>query len=98
MNAVLMDNVKLGDECIVGALTFIAAETVIPNRKVVVGNPSKIVKDVSDEMLRWKTEGTALYQALPAQLTRSLRPCQPLYEVPKDRPTQMATYKPWKSS
>ena len=98
MNAVLMDNVKLGDECIVGALTFIAAETVIPNRKVVVGNPSKIVKDVSDEMLQWKTEGTALYQALPAQLMRSLKACQPLVEVPKDRPTQMATYKPWKSS
>jgi phenylacetic acid degradation protein len=98
MNAVLMDNVKLGDECIVGALTFIAAETVIPNRKVVVGNPSKIVKDVSDEMLRWKTEGTALYQALPAQLMRSLKPCEPLREVPKDRPTQMTTYKPWKSS
>lgn len=98
MNAVLMDNVKLGDECIVGALTFIAAETVIPNRKVVVGNPSKIVKDVSDEMLKWKTEGTALYQALPAQLMRSLKACEPLREAPKDRPTQMTTYKPWKSS
>ena len=31
------------------------------------------MKDVSDEMLAWKTEGTALYQALPARLRATLR-------------------------
>ena len=66
MNAVVMDNAIVGAGCIVGALCFVPAEMQIPPRKVVVGNPAKIVKDVSDEMLAWKTEGTALYQALPA--------------------------------
>lgn len=97
MNAVIMDNVKVGDECIVGALTFLPQDTVIPNRKVVVGNPFKIVKEVSDEMLNWKSKGTELYQALPEQCKRSLKPCEPLTAVPADRPAQMATYKPWKS-
>jgi carbonic anhydrase/acetyltransferase-like protein (isoleucine patch superfamily) len=54
MNSVVMDNVNLGDECIVGALAFVPEGMEIPNRKVVVGNPAKIIKDVSDEMLEWK--------------------------------------------
>lgn len=95
MNAVLMDNVKIGAECIVGALCFVAADTVIPDRKVVVGNPAKIVKDVSDEMIAWKTGGTKIYQALPAQLYATLKPCDPLRSVPKDRPKMEMNYKPW---
>src|SRR5215212_11055998 len=55
MNAVIMDNVELGDECIVGALTFIKADEKIPARSLVVGNPSKIIKQVSDEMIQWQT-------------------------------------------
>lgn len=98
MNAVIMDNAEVGDECIVGALCFISADEKIPHRKIVVGNPAKIVKDVTDERLAWKTEGTKLYQALPADLRASLQPCEPLREVPKDRPTQMASYKTWKET
>src|SRR5687767_15202305 len=55
MNAVIMDNADIGDESIVGALTFIKAEERIPPRSMVVGNPSKIIRQVSDEMIQWKT-------------------------------------------
>jgi phenylacetic acid degradation protein len=96
MNAVIMDNAVVGAGSIVGALCFVPAEMKIPPRKVVVGNPAKIVKDVSDEMLAWKTNGTALYQALPAQLHATLRATTPLREVPADRAAQAASYKPWK--
>jgi phenylacetic acid degradation protein len=95
MNAVVMDNVVLGNECIVGALTFIKADTVIPDRKMIVGNPGKIVKDVSDEMIHWKTKGTELYQLLPADCYESLRSCEPLREIPNDRPKQQDIYKSW---
>ncbi len=81
MNAVVMDNVQLGDECIVGALTFIKAEAVIPARSMVVGNPHTIIKTVSDEMMNWKTEGTKLYQQLPAALQHSLKACEPLRDI-----------------
>ena len=74
MNAVIMDNVVIGAECIVGALCFVPADMQIPARKVVVGNPAKIVKDVSDEMIAWKTEGTRLYQSLPRKLSETLEP------------------------
>src|SRR5665213_1096634 len=76
MNAVIMDNVVLGDECIVGALTLITADTIIPNRKVVVGNPGKVVKDVSNKMIEWKTKGTELYQQLPAACFDTLKECE----------------------
>lgn len=98
MNAVVMDNAVVGAGCIVGALCFVPTGMEIPERKVVVGNPARVVKDVSDEMLAWKTEGTRLYQALPAQLHRSLKPCEPLREVPADRARQPASYKPWAGS
>ena len=95
MNAVVMDNAVVGAGCIVGALCFVPSKMEIPPRKVVVGNPAKIVKDVSDEMLAWKTEGTALYQALPARLHATLRPVEPLRELPADRKSQEALYRTW---
>ncbi len=95
MNAVIMDNVQLGDECVVGALTFIKADEIIPNRSVVVGNPAKIIKQVTDEMLRWKTEGTALYQQLPAEMQEHCKVVEPLRQVPPDRTSQLAGYRTW---
>ena len=93
MNAVIMDHVELGDECIVGALSFIKAGMQIPNRKMVVGNPATIIKDVSDEMIEWKTKGTALYQQLPKECYETLKAVEPLRAIPENRPTQEAFYK-----
>ncbi|MEK7239303.1 MAG: transferase hexapeptide repeat family protein [Gemmatimonadota bacterium] len=98
MNAVVMDRADIGDESIVGALCFVPAEMQVPARSVVVGNPAKIVKQVSDEMLEWKTEGTALYQALPSRLRATLQACEPLREVPADRARQVSTYRTWKAT
>jgi phenylacetic acid degradation protein len=98
MNSVVMDNVVIGDNCIIGALCFVPADMVIPERSVVVGNPAKIVKEVSDEMLAWKTKGTALYQQLPADCYRSLKPCEPLRRMPAYRPVQQDVYKTWEEN
>lgn len=95
MNSVIMDEVEIGDECIVGALSFIAAKTKIPRRSLVVGNPGKIIKEVSDEMIAWKTKGTELYQALPTECHDSLLPCTPLSEMPDSRPKQESLYSTW---
>lgn len=98
MNAVIMDEVVIGDECIIGSMAFVPAKTEIPRRSVAVGNPAKVVKEVSDKMLAWKSEGTKLYQALPKQCHDTLKACEPLREVPADRKIQQSDYKPWKSS
>lgn len=96
MNAVIMDNVQLGDESIVGALTLIKEEEIIPPRSVVVGNPGKIIKKVSDEMLAWKTEGTRLYQQLPEECRHNLHEVEPLKDIPENIPAQPGIYKPFK--
>ena len=93
MNSVIMDDAEIGDESIVGAMSFIKAETIIPPRSLVVGNPAKIVKKVSNDMIAWKTKGTELYQQLPAECHESLKEVEPLREVPKDRKLQDDTYK-----
>lgn len=95
MNAVIMDRVEIGDESVVGALCFIKADEKIPPRSVVVGNPHRIVKEVSDEMVDWKTEGTNIYMKLPADLHATLKPCEPLREMPANRKKQEGIYKTW---
>jgi phenylacetic acid degradation protein len=109
MNSVIMDNVEIGDECIVGALSFIKAGEKIPGRSVVAGNPARILKEVSDEMLRWKTEGTALYQALPGEMRESWGPVEEggaewrrrwgiTEHIHQGDHPDIKPYKPWKNA
>jgi len=98
MNAVVMDKVSVGEGSIIGSLTFVPEGMIIPPRKVVVGSPAKIVKDVSDEMLAWKKEGTLIYQQLPKDLFNTLKPCEPLRTVPKFRRKQAVFFRNWKEN
>lgn len=96
MNAVVMDLAEVGDGSIIGALTMVPSEMNIPPRSVVVGNPAKIVKTVSDEMLEWKTNGTKLYQTLPELYRSSLKPAKPLRKVPSKKKKQEESFITWK--
>jgi phenylacetic acid degradation protein/carnitine operon protein CaiE len=97
MNAVIMDNVELGDECIVGALTFIKADQKFASRSLIAGNPAKVIKEVSDAMIEWKTKGTQLYQQLPAVMRDGWQACEPLVEAPPGKqPSGEILYKTWK--
>jgi phenylacetic acid degradation protein len=95
MNAVIMDEAIVDENCIIGALSFVPAKMHIPARSLVVGNPAKVLKQVSDDMLAWKTKGTGLYQALPAELYTTWKPCDPLTELEADRPAQEALFTTW---
>ncbi len=96
MNAVIMDNVVLGKECIVGALSFIKGNEIYEARSLIVGNPAKKIKEVSNEMIAWKTDGTTLYQQLPSDMQNHYKPCEPLTAIEPNRPTQKANYFTWK--
>ncbi len=93
MNSVIMDDSEIGDECIVGAMSFVKAESKFVKRQLIVGNPAKAIKEVSDEMIEWKTAGTRLYQRLPADCHASLREVEPLRSIPENRPVQEDFYK-----
>jgi phenylacetic acid degradation protein len=93
MNSVIMDDAEIGDECIVGAMTFVKAETRIPKRSLVVGNPAKVIKEVTEDMIAWKTKGTQLYQQLPSDCHESLKEVEPLRRIPKHMKMQEDVYK-----
>ncbi|MDQ3141980.1 MAG: transferase hexapeptide repeat family protein [Bacteroidota bacterium] len=96
MNSVIMDDVTIGDECIIGAMSFIKEGTQIPARSLVVGNPARIIKEVSDEMLNWKSRGTELYQQLAQDCTSKLNICTPLDVRPSDYPSPNGEFQSWK--
>ena len=96
MNAVIMDEVELGDECIVGALSFIRQGAKFGSRSIVTGNPAKMIKEVSDEMIAWKTEGTKLYQQLPLHCFETLKICEPLREQTEQIKMFPTAYGPFK--
>jgi phenylacetic acid degradation protein len=94
MNSVIMDNADIGDESIIGALTLVREGEKIPPRSLVVGNPGKIIKQVTDEMMAWKTEGTAIYQLLPKIMLEQSGLTEPLTEVPANLKQQPKNYEP----
>ena len=98
MNAVIMDDAQIGENSIVGALSFVKAEMVIPNRKVVSGNPGRIIKSVSDEMVDWKTNGTKLYQKLPYECHAHLRKTTSLKSPKNQINEDITSYKSWKKT
>jgi phenylacetic acid degradation protein len=98
MNSVVMDHVELGDESIVGALTLIKEGEKIPARSLIAGNPGKIIKQVTDEMIAWKTKGTELYQSLPKDMVEQSQLCEPLKAIPADQPEQDNFYSGWKQT
>jgi phenylacetic acid degradation protein len=95
MNSVVMDNAVIGDECIVGALSFVPEGMETDPRSLLVGNPAKVIRKVSDEMIGWKSRGTALYQQLPADCRKSLKPCEPLRREPAFARGQNTDYVSW---
>ncbi|MBI4931241.1 MAG: transferase hexapeptide repeat family protein [Bacteroidetes bacterium] len=98
MNAVIMDNAVVGNNSVIGALTLVPEGMIIPERKVVVGNPAKIIKDVTDKMLEWKTKGTSIYQNLPAVYFNTMKECKPLREISKKSKIQKNNFSTWKKT
>ena len=95
MNAVIMDDADIGDESIIGALSFVKANEKVAPRSLMAGNPAKLIKQVTDDMLTWKTKGTRLYQQLPSECFESLQAVEPLSELPADRPKQEKLFETW---
>ena len=85
MNAVIMDNAVVGDESIVAACAFVKAGMEIPPRKLVAGMPAKVVRDLSEQEVVWKGDGTRTYQELTERCLATLKPCEPLTEMEPGR-------------
>ena len=93
MNAAV-DDVHLGEESIVGALSLLKAGSSWPKKAAVFGNPAAIQGKVSDDMLAHKSEGTALYQSLPLKPMNPCMKCPP-EAIPDDRIEDFPVFETW---
>jgi phenylacetic acid degradation protein len=87
MNAVVMDDVVVGADSFVGAMSFVKAAMEIPPRTLVAGIPAKILRELSDEEITWKSQGTAVYQHLAARHLATGREVNPLPVPETGRPS-----------
>jgi len=86
MNAVVMDGAAIGDEAFVAAQAFVKAGQVVEARTLVAGVPAKVIRTLSDEEVRRKSIGTAIYQHLAGRYLETMREVQPLREAEEERP------------
>lgn len=86
MNAVVMDEADIGAQSIVAASAFVRAGMKIPPRSLVGGVPAKVMRELSDEEISWKLEGTLTYQDLTRRCLATMEEVMPLTAVESDRP------------
>ena len=85
INAIVMDDVVVGEQALVGAGSFLRAGYVVPPRTLVVGAPARVVRELSAEEIEWKATGTREYQQLTERCLRTLKECEPLARPESDR-------------
>jgi phenylacetic acid degradation protein len=86
MNAVVMDNAKIGAESIVAAAAFVKSGFESPPRSLIIGSPASVRRTLSDKEVMWKTKGTEEYQVLSQRCLQTLREIEPLTSVQPQRP------------
>jgi phenylacetic acid degradation protein len=78
MNAVVMDEAEIGPGAFVAASAFVRAGLKVPARSLAAGVPARIVRELNDQELAWKREGTATYQRLTERCLATMKECVPL--------------------
>ncbi len=86
MNAVIMDNAVIGESAIVAASAFVKAAAEIPARSLAAGSPARVIRELSDEEIAWKGQGTQTYQDLARRSLATMVECAPLAAVEAGRP------------
>lgn len=86
MLAVVMDDAVIGEEAFVAALTFVKAGMIVEPRTLVAGIPARVIRRLSDDEVKWKTQGTEIYQELARNYNATMREVEPLRAVENQRP------------
>jgi phenylacetic acid degradation protein len=84
--AVLLDDVVVGERAFVGAHSFLKTGFEVPPGWLAAGSPARLVRELGEEELAWKANGTVVYQELTARARATLRAVDPLPEPEAGRP------------
>jgi phenylacetic acid degradation protein len=72
MNCVVNDNAEIGEDAVVAAMAFVKAEAKIPPRALVAGIPARVLRQLTEQEIRWKRDNMRLYQQLAERSARSM--------------------------
>ena len=67
MGAIVLDGAEIGDDCLVGAGALVTPGTKIPPGRLVLGNPARIVRALSEEERAALVESAANYVGYAAE-------------------------------
>jgi phenylacetic acid degradation protein len=93
MSAVVLDGADIGEDSLVAALSLVKNDAVFPARSLIAGNPAKLIKELADEAIRWRSNGNGEYQRLADRSLAAMVECTPLSEPEPDRRRNEATTK-----
>ncbi|GAA0785010.1 phenylacetic acid degradation protein PaaY [Marinobacterium sediminicola] len=85
MNAVVMDGAVVGESSIVAAMAFVKAKFEVPDRTLVAGSPARVVRELGEKEIAWKSAGTRQYQDLAVRSLNTMQEVEALTEVEPDR-------------
>ena len=85
MNAVVMAGAVIGENSIVGAAAFVKAKAEMPANHLIIGSPAKAIRELSEQELAWKQQGTREYQVLVERCKLTMHQVEPLREVEPER-------------
>jgi len=86
MNAVIMDDSVIGEHAFIAAMAFVRAGTAVPPRTLYAGIPAKPMRELRDDEIAWKTQGTGVYQHLAQRYRATMSPVEPLSVSEENRP------------
>jgi len=84
--AILHGNAEIGEDAVVAALAFVKAEARIPARSLAAGIPARVLRELSEEEIRWKRDNMALYQQLAVRSATTMKEVEALTRVEPGRP------------
>ncbi|MEE4291265.1 MAG: transferase hexapeptide repeat family protein [Cycloclasticus sp.] len=87
MNAVVMDESFIGENSVVAAMAFVKTGQQVAPNTLVAGIPARVVRELSEEEIEWKRDGTRCYHELVERCKTTFERVEPLTEREQNRPT-----------
>lgn len=85
MNAVVMDDVFIGESSVIAAASFIKTGMQIPPRVLVAGTPGRIVRDLTANEIAEKITGSRTYRQLARRSLATMQLTEALSQIEPDR-------------
>ena len=77
ISSTILNNTRVGANCIIGAYTLLPENKVIPDNSLVMGSPGKVVKTLSDEQVEALRVSAQTYVNNKNTFAETLRLLQP---------------------